>query len=159
MSVILAAFSGYGRFDKDPYLTSERRMTANRYMFYSMAFCTFSVFFAKLSICSFLTVLNFSKGFRYVIWMSFVMIVTFNGIWGLVNTVGYCWPVAARWDPKVVGRCWPLHEKLWSMWTQSSANIFIDIVYAISPLVYIRQIRVSRRTRWGIQLIFFLAVL
>ena len=157
--VILAAYSGYGRYDDDPFLTPERRMNAVRYMFYSAAICVFSVFLAKLSICSFLMVLNFSKGFRYVIWASIFAVITFNGIWGLINTVGYCWPIAVRWDPHVKGKCWPIRERGWSMWTQSAANISIDIVYAISPLIYIRQIRVSRGTRWGIQFIFLLAVL
>ncbi|KAE9368846.1 hypothetical protein N431DRAFT_346979 [Stipitochalara longipes BDJ] len=158
VTVIIAAYSGYGRMDNDPFLTSERRIYAVRYMFYSQALCVYSVFLAKLSICAFLMVLNFSKGFRYIIWTSFIVTVIFNGIWGTINTIGYCWPIAARWDPNVVGKCWPLTEKLWSIYTQSAANIFIDLVYAVSPLIYIRQIRVSRRTRWGIQLIFFLAL-
>jgi hypothetical protein len=157
--VILAAYSGYGRMDDDPYLTTERRSVALRYMYLSSTLCVYSMFIANLSICAFLMILNFSKGFRYVLWTSVVIIVIFHGICGTINVFGGCWPIAVRWDPNVKGKCWPLAERLWSVNMQSAANIIIDLIYAASPLVYIRQIRVSQRTRLGIQFIFLLALM
>lgn len=157
--VILAGYSGYGRLDADPYLTPARGITTNRYIYISGALCIMAMFAAKLSILAFLMVLNFSKSFRYVLWTSVVVVVVCNFLSSSVNVFGFCWPISKRWDPNVKGRCWPLSERLGTVYAQAIANIVVDIVYAASPLVYIRQIRLPTRTRWAVQIMFFLAVL
>jgi hypothetical protein len=159
ISVIIAAYNGYGRLDADPFLTPARKMTTMRYLYYSQVLCIMAMFVAKMSILAFLMVLNFSKSFRYVLWASVFVVVVCNLIVSCVNLFGFCWPIAVRWNPSVKGRCWPLSERLGTVYTQAIANIVIDLVYAASPLVYIRQIKLPTRTRWAVQIIFFLALL
>ena len=157
--VIIAVHYGYGRLDADPFVTPARRVQAMRFLFYSQAISIYTTLIAKLSICAFLMVLNFSRWFRYVIWTSIVIVVACNFLVASVHLFGFCMPISMRWDPSVQGHCWPLKEKLASVITQGAANIVIDIVYSASPIVYIRQIRLPARTRWAVQIVFFLALL
>lgn len=157
--VIIAVHYGYGRLDADPFVTPARRVQAMRFLFYSQAISIYSMLVAKLSICAFLMVLKFSKWFRAVIWASVVVVVACNFLVASVHLIGYCRPISMRWDPSVRGHCWPVKEKLAAVITQGVANIVIDMVYSVSPIVYIRQIKLPARTRWAVQIIFFLALL
>ncbi|KAE9373073.1 hypothetical protein N431DRAFT_338461 [Stipitochalara longipes BDJ] len=157
--VIIAVHYGYGRLDADPFVTPARRVQAMRFLFYSQAISIYVMLVAKLSICAFLMVLNFSKSFRYVIWASVVTVVVCNFLIATVHLFGFCEPISMRWDPSVRGHCWPLKEKLASVITQGVANIIIDVVYSASPIVYIRQIMLPTRTRWAVQIVFFLALI
>lgn len=157
--VMIAVHYGYGRLDADPFVTPARREQAMRFLFYSQVLSIFTMFFAKLSICVFLIVLKFSKWFRYVIWASIVVVVLCNLLYSSVHLFGFCRPISMRWDPSVRGHCWPVKERVAAVITQGTANIVIDVVYSASPIVYIRQIKLPARTRWAVQLIFFLALL
>ncbi|KAH6669046.1 hypothetical protein B0J14DRAFT_156097 [Halenospora varia] len=155
---IMFAISGQGRLDHDPFLTVEQKRIANRYNFVAAILNVYAMFLIKLSICSYLLYLNFSKSFRIIIWISVFVVVICNFMIPATIHWGQCRPVAFRWDTRVKGSCWPLAVRLACSYTQAGANIGTDLVFAASPLVYIQQIQLPKRTIWGVRFVFLFAI-
>lgn len=155
---ILFAISGQGRLDHDPFLTAEQKRIANRYNFVAAVMNVYAMFLIKLSICSYLLYLNFSKSFRIIIWASAIVVVICNFAIPATIHWGQCRPLAFRWDTRIKGSCWPLAVRLACSYTQAGANIGTDLVFAASPLVYIQQIQLPKRTIWGVRFVFLFAI-
>lgn len=66
-----------------------------------------SMFFVKASIASYLIQLDFSKGYRIIIWISVFFIFGLNLIYPLIAVLGTCRPIALNWDRSLPGKCWP----------------------------------------------------
>jgi hypothetical protein len=155
---ILAAYAGQGRLDADPFLTPERKRTAQHLLFGALVLNVYAMFLLKLSICALLMALDFSRGFRAIIWASVVVVFACNFIIPASNHFAQCRPISIRWDPRVKGKCWPTGVKEASAYTQASANIVTDFVYAASPIVYLRQVTLPKRTKWGLRIVFLCAL-
>jgi hypothetical protein len=156
---ILGAYNGEGRIDEDPFLTPGRRVTAMHLIFAAQSLNVYAIFLVKLSICAYLMPLAFRRGFRAVIWMSVVIVVVCNFIIPTCSHLGECRPMAMMWNPAVKGTCWPLAVRQAGAYIQASANIVTDLVYAASPMVYLGEINLPRRTKLGIRIVFVLALL
>jgi len=70
---IVSGFHGAGRLLSDPFWqpnTVEKMVYQNRLVFASQLLNIYAMWIVKLSICTYLLALNFSKGYRWVIWVS-----------------------------------------------------------------------------------------
>jgi hypothetical protein len=41
----------------------------------------------------------------------------------------------------------------------AATNIFTDLIYAITPLVYITRVQLNTRTVWGVRIVFLLGLM
>lgn len=64
-----------------------------------------------------------------------------------------------RWDPRVSGRCWPQSVRIANAYIQAGANVITDFVFTASPLIYLQQVKLPKRTRWGVRIVFLLCFL
>ncbi|KAI8931829.1 hypothetical protein NX059_011466 [Plenodomus lindquistii] len=76
----------------------------------------------------------------------------------LILHFAYCRPYYSRWDFSVQGKCWPAAVSEATAYVQIASNIFTDLIYAAAPIVYLRHVQLSRRTQWGVRIVFLLAL-
>jgi Fungal rhodopsin domain len=133
-------------------------MTVMHIIYAEQSLNIYAMFVVKLSICAYLMPLAFKKGFKAVIWISVVVLVISNFVIPSISHFGECQPIAMNWNPNVGGKCWPLSVRLASSYLQAAANIATDLVYAASPMAYLSEINVPRRTKLGIRIVFILAL-
>jgi hypothetical protein len=70
---IVSGFNGAGRLLSDPFWqpdTVEKMVYQNRLVFAAQLLNVYAMWIVKLSICTYLLALNFSRGYRWVIWVS-----------------------------------------------------------------------------------------
>ena len=70
---IAAGFNGAGRLLRDPFWQPSavgKMVYVNRLTFASQLLNVYGMWVVKVSICAYLLALNFSKGYRWVIWVS-----------------------------------------------------------------------------------------
>ncbi|KAF2124494.1 hypothetical protein P153DRAFT_411551 [Dothidotthia symphoricarpi CBS 119687] len=117
------------------------------------------VAFLKWSICSWLLVLNFSKTYEIIVWISIIMVTVLNFI---VPTIGNfrCIPLRANWDFRFQGdkKCFAELAPLGLIYTQGISSILTDVVYMAAPLIYLSRVQLTRRTQWGIRTMFLLSI-
>jgi len=117
-----------------------------------------AVAFLKWSICAWLLVLNFSKAYRVIVWLSILMVTALNFLAPVLTFLG-CIPLEKNWNLTYQGsyRCWAVGGLKLS-YTQGVSNIVTDIVYIAAPLIYLSSVQLSRRTQWGIRIVFLLGI-
>jgi len=80
----------------------------------------------------------------------------------------------SRWDNTVQGVCWPAAVGEALAYAQIGSNIFTDLVslkarklkllsllhqiYVAAPIVYLRNVRLSKPTQWGVRYVFLMAL-
>jgi hypothetical protein len=131
-----------------------------RYSFYlwiSQLLNLVAVAVLKWSICAWLLVLNFSKLYQAIVWLSILM-VTALGFLAPVLTLFGCSPVRANWDYSYEPRkCWA-KGTLELSYSQGISNIITDVVYMAAPLIYLSSVQLSKRTQLGIRIVFLLSI-
>ncbi|KAL6708788.1 hypothetical protein ACN47E_002484 [Coniothyrium glycines] len=117
-----------------------------------------AVSFLKWSICAWLLVLNFSKTYQIIIWLSIAMVTALNFLAPVLTLFG-CIPLEKNWNVMYQGsfKCWAVGGLKLS-YTQGVSNIVTDIVYMAAPLLYLRTVQLSRKTQWGIRVVFLLSI-
>jgi len=62
----------------------------------------------KLSICAYILMLDFSRSYRVVIWLSVVIHIGINFVFPSVILLGECQPISKHWDVAgtQAGSCW-----------------------------------------------------
>jgi hypothetical protein len=139
---VMAGLAGAGRLQHDPFLTTIRKVRLQKYLFVGQILNIYAMFLIKLSICTYLLALNFSKVYRGLMWGTLVFVITFNFIFPSVSLWGLCRPLAARWDSRIADKvCWPVTVRIAFGYMQSVSNIMTDLMYATAPIVYLRQVQ------------------
>lgn len=117
------------------------------------------VAFLKWSICAWLLVLNFSKLYKGIIWLSIAMVTVLNF---LVPTIMglRCVPMEANWNFGYTGekKCFSGPASLPLMHTQGISSVLTDVVYMAAPLIYLSRVQLTKRTQWGIRFVFLLSI-
>jgi hypothetical protein len=148
--------AGLGRHIKDPSVLP----TLSRYAYYlwiAQIVNIIAVAVLKWSICAWLLVLNFSKLYQAVVWLSILM-VTALGFLAPVLTLFGCSPLRANWDYSYQPRkCWA-KGTLELSYSQGISNIITDVVYMAAPLIYLSRVQLSKRTQLGIRIVFLLSI-
>jgi hypothetical protein len=157
--LFVASFSGEGKVDADPFLTPAMRIKATFYVHTGGSLNVYALFFAKISICTYLLGLDFSPFYRHLVYCSIVLVLICNLILLLVAHWASCTPIQAKWDPNVEGSCWSTEYNIAATYIQGATNVLTDILYAAAPIIYLRRIRVSRYTQWGVRCVFLVALM
>ncbi|KAF2027633.1 hypothetical protein EK21DRAFT_102349 [Setomelanomma holmii] len=156
---IFAANGGQGRLMADPWwLVSGRTSNELHVIFISQCLNVYAMFLVKASICAYLMALNFGKSYRIIIWISVVVVVLCNFVMMMILHFAYCRPYYSRWDFSVKGKCWPEAVSETTAYVQIASNIFTDLIYAAAPIVYLRNVQLSKQTQWGVRIVFLMAL-
>lgn len=112
----------------------------------------------KWSICAWLLVLNFSKVYQVIVWFSIALVTAFNFLAPVLTLFG-CAPFEANWNVAYSGRkhCWA-KGNIGLSYTQGICNVLTDVIYMAAPLIYLSQVQLSRKTQWGIRVVFLLSI-
>ncbi|KAG9186679.1 hypothetical protein G6011_09787 [Alternaria panax] len=156
---VLCAKGGQGRLMADPWWLVPGRVSKEQHLiFISQCLNVYGMFLVKASICAYLMALDFGRNYRLLIWVSVAVVVVCNIIMMLILHFAYCRPYYSRWDFSVKGECWPEAVSEVTAYVQIASNIFTDLIYAAAPIVYIRRVQLSTRTKLGVSIVFLLAI-
>ena len=103
---ILTAVNGQGKHVWDPFITPKKVSDYMRYLWWGQLLNIYAMAAVKGSICAYLFMLNFSKTFRIMVWVSVAIHITTNFIFPSVILFGECKPIAKHWNSMLPGRCW-----------------------------------------------------
>lgn len=146
--------AGLGRHIFDP---SVDIMRYSYYLWIAQVVNIVGVAILKWSICAWLLVLNFSKIYQAIVWLSIALVTAFNFLAPVLTLFG-CTPFEANWNYGYPDRhCWA-KGTLWLSYTQGICNILTDVIYMAAPLIYLSQVQLSRKTQWGIRIVFLLSI-
>ncbi|RYN23849.1 hypothetical protein AA0113_g2861 [Alternaria arborescens] len=149
--------NGLGRHIMDPTVFPNLR-TYSYYLWITQIVNIIAVAFLKWSICAWLLVLNFSTLYRVIIWLSILMVTAFNFLAPVLTLFG-CTPLERNWNFGYTGEshCWAKGTLALSYF-QGISNIITDVVYMAAPLIYLSRVQLSKRTQWGIRIVFLLSI-
>ncbi|KAF2708579.1 hypothetical protein K504DRAFT_502603 [Pleomassaria siparia CBS 279.74] len=156
---ILAAYAGQGRLDADPFLTLAQDIRNRRLIFIAGSLNMYVMFCAKMSVCFYLLVLDLSPVYRTVTITTAYFLILNGLILPMVSHWLSCNPVAKRWDDTIAGHCWPAVFPVVVTSMQGAMNVITDVIYAAAPILYLRQVKLGRYTRWGVRAVFLAAFL
>lgn len=62
----------------------------------------------KLSICAYILMLDFTRAYRVIIWLSIAIHIGINFVFASVILLGECQPISKHWDVAGTqpGSCW-----------------------------------------------------
>ncbi|KAF2830826.1 hypothetical protein CC86DRAFT_283628 [Ophiobolus disseminans] len=129
-----------------------------RYLWLGQLLNLYGMALVKLSICAYIFMLNFSKKFRILIWVSVVVHIGLNFVFPTIILFGECTPYSKHWKTTEPGSCWSTKPKVISGYTGAATNIFTDLIYTFAPLVYIARVQLNKRTIWGVRIVFLLGL-
>lgn len=149
--------SGLGRHIMDPTVFPNI-MRYSYYLWIAQIINIIAVAFLKWSICAWLLVLNFSKLYVGIVWLSILMVTAFNFLAPVLTLFG-CTPLEKNWNFGYAGpgRCWA-RGTLPLSYTQGISNIITDVVYMAAPIIYLSRVQLNKRTQWGIRIVFLLSI-
>ena len=147
---------GGGKHVWDPFMTPQRLEKQLYYVWLSQILNLYGMALVKLSVCAYIFMLDFSKTFRIMIWISIVVHVGINFVFPTVVLFGECTPYSKHWDVTGTkpGSCWGSEPRVISGYSGAAVNIATDLLYTMAPLVYISRIQLSKRTIWGVRAVF-----
>jgi hypothetical protein len=107
------------------------------------------------------------RQYSYILWIdqivnviavAFLMVTALNFLAPVLTFLG-CIPLEKSWNFAYQGhyKCWAVGGLKLS-YTQGISNIVTDIVYMAAPLIYLSNVQLSRRTQWGIRVVFLLSI-
>ncbi|KAI9148122.1 Satratoxin biosynthesis SC5 cluster protein [Paramyrothecium foliicola] len=114
----------------------------------------------KISIALYLLRLNPGRWSVITLWVS----IGFVGLYAFMDVMTYflrCKPMAAHWDERLEGTCYPIELFMIFALINTSFNIFTDVLFATIPIPVIWKLQMTRRTRFfliGILSLGYLAV-
>lgn len=97
---------GGGRHVWDPILTPDNLKTYLHYLWLGQLLNLYGMALIKLSICAYILILDFSKAYRIIIWLSIVVHVGINFVFPSVILLGECTPISKHWNVAEPGSCW-----------------------------------------------------
>ncbi|KAF1936567.1 hypothetical protein EJ02DRAFT_506444 [Clathrospora elynae] len=149
--------NGLGRHILDPSVLPNI-LKYSYYLWMTQIINIIAVACLKWSICAWLLVLNFSKLYQGIIWLSILMVTAFNFLAPVFTLFG-CIPLEKNWNHGYTGKgkCWAVGT-LELSYTQGISNIITDVVYMAAPLIYLSRVQLSKRTQWGIRTVFLLSI-
>ncbi|KAI8932309.1 hypothetical protein NX059_010504 [Plenodomus lindquistii] len=149
--------AGLGRHIMDPTVFP-RILHYAYFLWIAQILNIIAVAILKWSICAWLLVLNFSKLYQVIVWLSIAMVTAFNFLAPVLTLFG-CTPLEKNWNFGYQGpyHCWA-KGTLPLSYTQGVSNVITDVVYMAAPLIYLSRVQLTRRTQWGIRIVFLLSI-
>ncbi|KAH7384660.1 Alpha/Beta hydrolase protein [Pyrenochaeta sp. MPI-SDFR-AT-0127] len=151
---------GGGKHVWDPIMTPANLEKYLRYLWVGQLLNLYGMALIKLSVCAYIFMLDFSKGFRVVIWLSVIIHISLNFIFPSIILFGECKPISKHWDVAGTqpGSCWPAKPRVISGYSGAATNILTDLIYTMAPLIYISRVQLPKRTIWGVRAVFLLGL-
>lgn len=120
LAIVGAAFAykmaevGGGKHVWDPIMTPANLEKYLRYLWVGQLLNLYGMALIKLSVCAYIFMLDFSKAFRIVIWLSVIIHVSLNFIFPSIILLGECRPISKHWDVAGTqpGSCWPAKPRV-----------------------------------------------
>lgn len=105
---------GGGRHVWDPIMTPANLEKYMKYLWVGQLLNLYGMALIKLSVCAYIFMLDFSKAFRIVIWMSVVIHLGLNFVFPSIILFGECTPISKHWDilGTQPGSCWSTKPKV-----------------------------------------------
>ena len=99
---------GGGRHVWDPIQTPANLEKYMKWLWFGQLFNLYGMALIKLSICAYILMLDFSRCYRNIIWLSVVIHVGINFVFPSVILLGECQPISKHWDVAGTqpGSCW-----------------------------------------------------
>ena len=91
---------------------------------------------------------------RYWIWTGTSLVI----IWAVAFTFSFiflCSPIKQQWSLERLGHC---IDQITVLKSLIATNIVTDLVYVVSPIIYLSTVQLSRRTKWGLRVVFCLGL-
>ncbi|KXS99891.1 hypothetical protein AC578_4480 [Pseudocercospora eumusae] len=149
--VALETYYGLGRHLNT--LTKDERINSLLWLWISVIFYHIGLGLAKLAILAqCLRVFGSIRRFQIAAWIVASIIVSYS-IWAIVSLIFLCKPITYFWHPDAEGKCLP---KLPIWFLNSALGIFTDILVAILPLPVVKSLRLPRRQKNMLMLVFAL---
>jgi len=147
---------GGGKHVWDPIMTPQNLEKYLYFLWLGQILNLYGMALIKLSVCAYIFMLDFSKGFRIIIWVSVVIHLGINFIFPTVILFGECTPYSKHWDVTNTkpGSCWGAKPRVISGYSGAATNILTDMLYTLAPLVYIARVQLPKRTIWGVRAVF-----
>lgn len=82
--------------------------------------------------------------------------VIITGLWMVFSAFFFCVPVRAFWDPRAPQNCLP-KRVVWCL--NASIQIVSDLIIVILPMPVLTQLRLPRRQKFALVLVFALGLL
>jgi len=83
-------------------------------------------------------------------------IIAVHGLYLIITGIFNCTPVQAFWDITLPRNCLP-RDAMW--FSNAVVNILTDFALFISPLVAIKSLRLPRKQKVGLYVVFLLGLL
>jgi hypothetical protein len=106
---------GGGKHIYDPVFKNPANLEKYlRFLWLGQILNLYGMALVKLSICAYIFMLNFSKSFRALIWVSVVIHIGLNFIFPTIILFGECTPYTKHWDVTGTqpGHCWSTKPKV-----------------------------------------------
>lgn len=87
-------------------MTPQKFADYMRWLWWTQLLNIYSMAAVKGSVCAYLFMLNFSRPFKILIWLSLVIHIATNFIFPSVILFGECKPISKHWDTVGPGDCW-----------------------------------------------------
>ncbi|PGH04418.1 hypothetical protein AJ80_08529 [Polytolypa hystricis UAMH7299] len=143
---------GYGRPSKS--LSSDDLITVMKLFFALQILYKFTINLTKISILLLYRRLFDTRRFRLICHLV-LFYVAMYGLASIIATGLECSPIRRVFDKAVEGSCIDL-TAFW--YTTATSNIVTDIVILILPLPVIQTLRLPKRQKYGLMLIFTLGI-
>jgi hypothetical protein len=107
----------------------------------------------KISVLLFYLRIFPDRGLRRLIWGTIVLCILYIVIFVIVTAL-QCIPVHIaweKWDGEHRGQCMSLNAL---GWTSASINILLDLIVMVLPVKELKNLRISRRRKFGVMLMF-----
>ncbi|KAF2006844.1 hypothetical protein P154DRAFT_480599 [Amniculicola lignicola CBS 123094] len=157
--VYQTALHGQGKHVWDPSMTPANLSAYFKELWFAQLFNIYAMAAVKGSIAAYLLMLDFSKTFRIMVWISLFIHITTNFIYPSVILFGECAPIAKHWNPMLPGYCWRDTPRVVSGYLGAGSNIATDLFYTSAPLVYLHNVQLPSRTKWGVRVVFLLGLI
>ena len=145
--VSAAVVNGLGRHEY--YLTAVERRRINLLGWADWIQTFLNLMLIKISICVFLIRINNRAFIIRPLYVAIgVMILTTIICVGLF--LGICVPLQARWDVGVNGKCLSKASEMWIVISQGIISIITDLICATFPYFFLKNLNISRRTKFGL---------
>ncbi|TID17929.1 hypothetical protein E2P81_ATG10900 [Venturia nashicola] len=110
--------------------------------------------FLKLSIAASLLRLQLGRGMNWIVWLSVFISICSNAM-ALLGSVFQCVPMEAIWNINLPNyTCLPKKYVVGASYAQAAGNIVTDIFFSLSPLYYLRNVKVSVYNKWALRVLF-----
>ncbi|KAI0205402.1 hypothetical protein F4808DRAFT_283246 [Astrocystis sublimbata] len=155
-----ALYNGLGRHNKS--LSQEDEIEALKWQALATASYVLNMWLIKLSIGLFLLRLAVQKVYKWILWVSIIIV----GIWTLALffwNIFQCYPVEAQWDYTILesdssSRCVSPDEIVNAAYALSALTVLSDWLYALLPIPMIWNAKMTAQAKWSVIAVLSLGV-